>query len=66
MAGPSLSTSAVLCLFRAGELGSFACQLYSAQIFALPGNFGSAPFVLKFIIESVQGLCGALGWPASA
>lgn len=50
----------------AGELRSFACQLCSAQLFALPGNFGSALFVLKLVIKCVQGVCMELGWPVSA
>lgn len=46
----------------AGELRSCVCQLCSAQLFALPGNFGSALFVLKLVIKCVQGVCMELGW----
>lgn len=50
----------------AGELRSFTCQLCSAQLFALPGNFGSALFVLNLVIKCVQGVRMELGWPVSA
>lgn len=43
----------------------FACQLCSAQPFAFPGNFGSALFILKLVIECVQGVRMGLGWPVS-
>lgn len=49
----------------AGELRSFPCQFCSAQLFALPGNFGSALFILKLVIKGVQGVCMELGWPFS-
>lgn len=49
-----------------GELRSFACQLCSAQLFAPPGNFGSALFVLKLVIKCVQSVRTELQWPVSA
>lgn len=41
-------------------------QLCAAQPFALPGIFGSALFVLKLVIQCVQGVGMKLGWPVSA
>lgn len=42
---------------RSSEAEVFTCQLCSAQLFALPGNAGSALSVLKRVIKRVQGVC---------